>query len=265
MRKKLERKLSSSTTMRLNAFIAAVGLFATPAAFGQEQTQNHDQELVTPAARSTNWSSARALNALFKDEASVKRFLNEVANDGDPSGLVSVLEVFEHRFVDLDGDGWLELVALAGGDRPKLGLEVVFQTAGGVPPTDRLATTYDGFVIRELGGFAVADLNEVLRDLDGDGTPEIVIPRALGKIVGAAFPQAQIPEVFAWKDGDYVDVSARYPKFYRNEVLPRLERQLQMLEALPEPEDPSDATHRRADRENVVREIVEARKRATQR
>jgi hypothetical protein len=72
----------------MKTFIAAAWLFAT-AVFGQGQTQNLDQEPVVPAARSINWSSASALKALFKDKAGVKRFLNEVANEGDPRGLHS--------------------------------------------------------------------------------------------------------------------------------------------------------------------------------
>jgi hypothetical protein len=102
---------------RMKTFIAAVWLFVTPAVFGQGQTQNRNQVPVTPAARSINWRSASALKALF---------------------------------VDLNADGWLELVALVGGGRPSTGLEIVFQTPGGVPLPDRLTTTYDGFVMREL-------------------------------------------------------------------------------------------------------------------
>lgn len=247
----------------MKTFIAAAWLFAT-VVFGQGQTQNRDRELVTPAARSINWSSASALNALFKDKASVKRFLNEVANESDPSGPTFVEKVYEYRFVDLNADGWLELVSLVGGGRPSTGLEIVFQTPGGVPLTDRLTSTYDGFVMRELARVDVSDLNAVLRDLDGDGTYEIVAPQPLGEVVGASRPQAQIPEVFTWKDDNYANVSARYPEFYRDEVLPRLERQLQMLETLPAAADRFDRATRRADREKVVREIAEARKRAMQ-
>ena len=191
------------------------------------------------------------------------RFLNEIATAGDPSGPTFVKDVFDYRFVDLNGDSWFELAALVGGGRPVTLLEIVSQTPGGVPPTDRLATTYDGFVISELPGADVLDLNAVLRDLDGDGTYEIVMPQVLGEFEGASRPQARIPEVFAWKDGDYANVSAHYPAFYRDEVLPRLERQLQMLETLPAAADPSDRTARRAEREKVGREIAEARKRAT--
>ena len=83
---------------------------------------------------------------------------------------------------------------------------------------NRLTDTYEGFVMRERVGFDVPDLNEVLRDLDGDGTYEIVMPQALREpLDGEGGPRlpAEIPEVFAWKDGDYANVSARYPKFYR--------------------------------------------------
>jgi hypothetical protein len=247
--------------MGMTTFIAAVCLVATATVFAHRQ--NRGQELVTPTARTINWSSASALNSLFKDKGRVRQFLNEVANDGDPSGPLSVVDVFDYRFVDLNADSWLELVALVRGDRPPTLLEIVFQTPGGVP-LPHLGATYEGFVIRELSRVDVSDLNAVLRDLDGDGTYEIVAPQPLGEIVGAAFAQAQIPEVFAWKAGDYVNVSQRYPEFYRDEVLPRLERQLQRLEALPGPADRSDRAARRADREKVGREIAEVRKRATQ-
>ena len=218
------------------------------------------------------WCVARSLTVVrqrpqgvIKDKAGVKRVLNEVGDEGDPSGPTLVEKVYEYRFVGLNTDGWLELVALVGGGRPSTGLEIVLQTPGGVPLPDRLTTTYEGFVMRELVGFDVpADLNQVLRDLDGDGTYEIVMPQPLGGEGASGGPRlpAEIPEVFAWKQGDFANVSARYPEFYRNEVLPRLERQLQMLETLPGAADPSDRADRRADRERVVREIAEARKRA---
>ena len=169
------------------------------------------QEPVSRAAGRVDWTSASALNALFKDKVSVKRFLNEVANGGDTSAREFIAELYEDRFVDLNGDGWFELVALVGGQRLSTALEVVFQTPGGAPPADRLATTHEGFVMRELPGFDAGDLNAVLRDLDHDGTYKIVMPQLLGGFEGAARPQATIPEVFSWNGGDYAKVSARYP------------------------------------------------------
>jgi hypothetical protein len=248
--------------MAMKTFVAGLCLSATATLFGQGHTPSLGQEPVTPAARSTDWKSARALNAVFNDKARVKRFLNEVANEGDRNGPTFVESVYEYRVVDLNADGWLELVALVGGGRPTTGLAVVFQTSGGLPPTDRLTSTYEGFGIHELTGFNVPALNDVLRDLDGDGTYEIVMPQYFGRLEGGWRPQAEIPEVFAWKQNDYANVSARYPKFYRDEVLPRLQRQLQMLERLPAAADAFERADQRADRERVASEIAEVKKRA---
>jgi hypothetical protein len=245
----------------MRTFLAVLLVCATPVAFGHGQTRNKDEEPMTQAANRVNWTSAGALNALFKDKGTVKRFLNEVANAGDAIGIEAFAEVLDYRFVDLNRDGRLELVAVEGGRRPAESLEIVFQTA--VPPVDRLVTTYDGFVMTGVAGFGVGDLNEVLRDLDRDGAYEIVIPQKFGEIVGTSFPQTTIQEVFSWKDGDYVNVSARYPEFYRDEVLPRLERQLRVLEALPATVGPSERADRRAEREMVARDIAEARRRAS--
>src|SRR5689334_6844545 len=91
---------------RVRSLLALVVLSAVATAvFGQAQTQNRDREPLTPAARSINWTSAGALNALFNDKARVKRFLNEVANEGATSGPAFignvVVNVYEYRFVDL--------------------------------------------------------------------------------------------------------------------------------------------------------------------
>jgi hypothetical protein len=93
---------------------------------------------------------------------------------------------------------------------------------------------------------------------------EIVMPQLLGAFEGTARRQATMPEVYAWHRGDFATVSASYPEFYRNEVLPRLQRELQKLEALPEPNANAEKAESRARRENCLREIAEARKRAPQ-
>jgi hypothetical protein len=248
----------ASPNIRLLATVVAAVWLLDAAAPGE------CQESLSRAASRVNWTSASALEALFKDKSSVKRFLDEIANDGDTSGPEATPEVYEYRFVDLNRDGWLELVALVSGGRLATFLDVVFQTPNGAPPADRLATAHDGFVLQTLSGFDVGDLNAVIRDLDRDGTYEIVMPQLLGEYAGMANPQATIPEVFSWKGGDFAKVSPRYPEFYRDEVLPRIERQLQMLEALPATADPSDRSGRRAEREKYAREVAEARKRAPQ-
>jgi hypothetical protein len=255
MRRKCETISTNGRRMWMTPIAAAVLLLATP-------VLSAGQDAVSRAATSVDWTSARALKALFKDKLSVKHFLDEIANEGDTTGPEATPEVYDYRFVDLNGDGWLELVALVSGKRLPVFLDVVFQAPA--PPADRLATTHRGFVLQSLSGFDVADLNSVLKDLDGDGTEELVMPQLLGDYAGTASPQATIPEVFSWKGADFAKVSGRYPEFYRDEVLPRLERKLQALESLPAAADPAARAVRRAEREKYVREIAEARRRAPQ-
>jgi hypothetical protein len=225
------------------------------------------QEPSTHVARGVRWSAEGELRALFKDPATVKSFLGEIESGGDATEPDVIGDVEEYRLVDLDRDGWLELVALVSGTGRKLSpfLVVVYQTPEGTPPSDRLATTNDGFVMRSLSGVGVENLTALFRDLDNDGTYEIVMPELLGPFEGAARPQATMPEVYEWKAGDFVRVSSRYPEFYRDEVLPQVEGKLQKLEELPTPAAAGDRAELRALREAYVREIAEARKRATQR
>jgi hypothetical protein len=222
------------------------------------------QEPVTRAALGVSWAAEADLRAFFKDARTVKSFLNEIANDGDLTA-PDIIDVDEFRIVDLDRDGLFELVALVSGTARKLStnLEVVFHRPSGAQPVDRLATEFKGFIMRELTGFDIDDLNAVLRDLNNDGTYEIVMPELLGPYEGAARPSARMPEIYAWNGADYAKVSAKFPEFYRDEVLPRLERELEKLEA-PEPNANAGQTELRARRERYLREIAEARKRVPQ-
>jgi hypothetical protein len=247
--------------VRIRALVAAVALLlaAGPAA--------RTQEPVTRAALGVSWAAEDELRALFKDASTVKGFLNEIANGGDLAVPDMIGDVEEFRIVDLDRDGWLELVALVSGTGRNLStnLEVVFHRPSRAQPPDRLATEFEGFVMRELSGFDVGDLNAVLRDLDKDGAYEIVMPQLLGPYEGAARPSATMPEIYAWNGADYAKVSAKFPKFYRDEVLPRLERELQNLKGLPEANTNAGKAELRARREKCLREIAEARRRVPQR
>lgn len=242
----------------VTALVAAIVLLLATA------TASIAQESVTRAARALSWGAAADLRALFKDAGTVERFLNEIVNEGDLTAPDMIGEVEEFKIIDLDRDSRLELVALTSSTGRSLStfLVVLFQLPNGIQPSDRLTTQHDGFVMRELSGFDVGNLDTVLRDLDNDGTHEIVMPELLGGYQGMTRPQATIPEVYVWTKGDYVKVSARYPEFYRDDVLPRLERELQRLEASPALQEARDRGELRALRQKYAREIAEVRKRA---
>jgi hypothetical protein len=251
-------------------FLGLIGIVIgiTDVAHAQSKTyhlhnENSSTAPVMRAARAASWASQSNLRAVFHDAAMVKRFLNDIASEGNTSVGDVVGEVYEFRIIDLDRDGWLELVALHSGivRKSSAALSIVFPRPSRHPaePSD---TAFEGFVLTGLTGFDVGDLNSVLRDLDDDGRFEIVMPALLDLSQDATQPLVTIPEVYEWHGGDCAKVSAKHPDFYRDEVLPRLERELQKLDALAGPNVSAAPAEIRARRQKYLREIAAARSRA---
>lgn len=75
-----------------------------------------------------------------------------------------------------------------------------------------------------------------------------------------------MPEIYNWNGHGYEKASAKYGWYYRDVVLPALERQLNKLETRPSAAaDPHDRARRQILRENYRLQIAEARKRSEQR
>ena len=197
--------------------IAVAAVLAAPAARGQES--------LTSAAARLSWSAtgAEALRALLKDNATVKRFLNEI-DTGDPTGAGAIEAVKEYRLLDLWGDGQIELIAL---------IDVSGRGFFNILEIVRLGP--EGFVTPEVRGFQIEGLESTLKDLDGDGRYELVVPTLLEEYEGAR-PLATLEEVYVFNGQQYVKASGRFPQFYSEVVLPRLQRELAKLEATPETE-----------------------------
>lgn len=73
------------------------------------------------------------------------------------------------------------------------------------------------------GGITLDDL----RDLDGDGKAELVIPMGCCNNYGetAAGLLSSWYRIYRWKDGEYVEATRDYASFYDKEILPPLEKQ----------------------------------------
>lgn len=84
--------------------------------------------------------------------------------------------------------------------------------------------------VQWIEGFHVPPLSEVIRDVDGDGKDELVVPSLVeGEAPSndAWQPPAIWPRVYRWRGAQYVDASADSPAFYDKEVLPNLDKEIE--------------------------------------
>jgi hypothetical protein len=82
-------------------------------------------------------------------------------------------------------------------------------------------------MIQTVDVWVLASFSGRIKDLDGDGHSEVVLPVKLdpGDYRGAR-PTAVWPAVYAWSSGRFVDASSRFADYYRHGVLPDLDAKL---------------------------------------
>lgn len=80
---------------------------------------------------------------------------------------------------------------------------------------------------QEIRGWEIGPLSDVIRDLNGDGKKELIIPSQLPcstyRGAGAA---PTWPAVYRLENGHYIEASREFPNFYLNDVLPKLDRRI---------------------------------------
>jgi hypothetical protein len=197
------------------------------------------------------WAKANTeeLRRILDNKSAVKSFLNEIGVDGAGPSVRLVSEVREYRFVDLTGSGAVELIALVDitGRGFFNNIHIVYRRP-------------EGLVTRELHGLGLENLDQAVTDLDRDGVYEIVLPQAVSDYHGATKPTPVLPEVYAWTGNEYEKASSRFPAYYRDVVLPTLERRLNKLDSLPkEGMTASEKLKQRQSREKYQSEIAAVR------
>jgi hypothetical protein len=94
--------------------------------------------------------------------------------------------------------------------------------------------TIDGDGI-SLGGDESLSVPNLLQDLDGDGKDELVAPQEWGSPMALA---AVISiKVYRLSDGRYVEASRDFPKFYEEQLLPKLESEIAQIKRNPSSAD----------------------------
>ena len=196
---------------------------------------------------STPWSEANRTALNVTEKSDLANFISEVSDLGlalhAECSCVTADDIGEFEWVDLRGDGKLELVAILDvNGRKFFNALAVFQR----DPAGKVS-------YQELRGWMIRDLQEVIRDLNGDRRDELVIPTVLFQYNTAA--TFTWPVVYRLEKGKYVDASRDFPKFYDDEVLPKLDQRLTEYQSMPGQGNHDMAAILIFEREKIVRTL----------
>src|SRR6266481_5756990 len=170
------------------------------------------------AITDTPWDQGSIETLRTYDKASVAGFLTGVIGNFSGHGDCSCVkpkDIDEYTWADLQGDGKFELVAsMDVNGRAFFDALLIFsRDASG-------RMTY-----QEVRGSGIHNLRTVIRDLNGDGKNELVIPTEL---VSHSSAEAAIwPAVYRLEKGKYMEASGDFPSFYKDEVLPKLKDKIE--------------------------------------
>jgi hypothetical protein len=163
---------------------------------------------------SATWHASRQnqLNAASDLPAQAQHVLEQVLPNAD----VVPPTVGEARFVDLDRDGTLELVATVdySGRGFFNNVVVVRQRQGHL--------SWTGV---SNNGRSIEDLPAHLVDANGDGVPELVLEKYMDRYEGALRVPVETV-IYRWGPAGFRDASDAFPQYYRGHVIPALEKQL---------------------------------------
>lgn len=172
---------------------------------------------------STPWGQGNITVLRAFQKSDIVQLLDNVTDFGNlhRCACVRPADIGEFTWADLAGDGREELLLTrdVNGRQFFNALDIFWRDNSG-------KVTYE-----EIEGWMIRDLGAVIRDLNGDGRDELIIPTVL--------IQYNTAETFTWpvvyrlEKGKYIEASRDFPQFYENQVLPRLEARIGDYQAKP--------------------------------
>jgi hypothetical protein len=204
-------------------FIAAAALslvLAVPAAHAQAAAAPTTSVQVRQAL-ALPWTvgSEKQLAAAFANTEQVTGFLRELMVD--PPNEFDYVSAAEYRFVDLEGNGTLSLVATVNtGGRVVNSLLVVVSKAGG-------RFVYD---IARSNGIELSDLPAMVVDLGHDGHKQLLVRTMVGEYKGAR-PTATFTHVYKLVSGKLYRADLEYRQYYAALRAPALKKRLAEVES----------------------------------
>jgi hypothetical protein len=209
----------NTAILALSAF--ALGANTSGLTSNQSEPEVEETQQVGGAIGSLPWNQSNIEKLRSLDKAAVVRFMNEWAGtEGDPDA-IKANQISEFEWVNLADDGKYEL-ATVGSQGPcciflylyrqdALG-EVTFQSYGGA-----------------------GELSKTIRDLNGDGKKELILSQNV--VENDADLNFFWPVVYRLEKSKYVEASRDFSKFYDQEVLPELDKEIAEYQR-PDTHDP---------------------------
>lgn len=216
------------------------------------RARNNQTQTTTVDLRTVSWTEAggepAALNQL--DSSTVRDFIFQVIQTSGDSQTrdfytaegVSHFLIGDFKFVDMNHDGNLQLVT---------SIDVVgrpfFNWVGVIGKVN------DQFRFDRVQSWGEKhDFGQEIRDLDGDGTLELLAKErwtdvdasTAGSIASlhddsgrSLLPDSAWINVLQWNNGTLRNVSDRFNRFYQAEYMPTIQRALSMIDAVPDSDD----------------------------
>ena len=148
------------------------------------------------------------------DKKAVVKFFNESGGfDARPGRGIKLGDIDEFKWIDLAGDGKLELMTVGSSGPCCMVL--------GIDRQENLGK------ISSAGFNGASTLDKTVRDLNGDGKYELILYSYLESDgYQGTTPVAMWPKVYRSQNGNYVEASRDFPDFYDKEVLIQLDQQI---------------------------------------
>ncbi len=127
-------------------------------------------------------------------------------------------QIGDYLWVDLDQDGAYELLVTVTPSCRFYNQLYVYKDTSQGKIRSQVINVWD---LEKLDG--------VVKELDAKGGKELLLPIALTDYRGSK-PLAIWSALYQWSGGKLQDVSAQYPDYYRNQILPKVEADIEAIE-----------------------------------
>lgn len=153
--------------------------------------------------------------------AGLPKLAEALVNRLVPDADIDPAHVGEAMFIDIDGDGQLELLATLDNSG-----RAFFTSVITVRKSKGKYTYSEAF----SNGISIQELSTRLVDLNHDGRKELLIKQYIDQYEGAMRAPVETV-IFEWNGSKFVEASDKFPGYYRSVVIPKLQHDLKAAQS----------------------------------